>query len=60
MPISAPDRDIAMLTRRQALAGATALAAAAAGAGDAVAARPPIAMGSAAEIGAFRDDPRYR
>lgn len=44
-------------TRRQALAGAAALAALP---GVALAARAPVPLGSAAEIGAFRADPRYR
>jgi len=46
-------------TRRSALAGAGA-AALAAGIAPARAARRPIPVGSAAEIGAFRGDARYR
>ncbi|WP_449257081.1 endo-1,4-beta-xylanase [Bosea sp. (in: a-proteobacteria)] len=52
------DRDRLMPTRRAALrAGAAVLAA---GAAPARAASRPVALGSAAEIGAFRSDPRYR
>ncbi|AMJ62341.1 endo-1,4-beta-xylanase [Bosea sp. PAMC 26642] len=49
-----------MMTRRQALAAAAGLSVAGIGACPAMAARAPIAFGSAAEIGVFRDDPRYR
>ncbi|MEZ2410062.1 endo-1,4-beta-xylanase [Bosea sp. RCC_152_1] len=56
-----PDRDDLALTRRAALrAGAVSAAVAMLGSAPGQAAARPIAMGSAAEIGAFRSDPRYR
>ncbi len=51
------------ITKRDALAGAAALAAglaAALASKPAAAARPAIPLGSAAEIGSYRSDPRYR
>lgn len=56
------DRNEALPTRRGVLRGASAclVAGAMGGNGSAVAANRPIPFGSAAEIGAFRDDPRYR
>lgn len=52
----------AIPTRRELLRGALACAASgvAAASGTALAGERPIPLGSAAEIGAFRDDPRYR
>lgn len=56
------DRNKASPTRRGVLRGASAclMAGGAGGTGPALAAVRPIPFGSAAEIGAFRDDPRYR
>jgi endo-1,4-beta-xylanase len=55
------DRNEASPTRRALLRAAAGLAAGAvAGAGRAAAAVPPIPLGSAAEIGVFRGDARYR
>ncbi len=56
------DRNEALPARRDVLRGASAclMAGALGGGSSALAAVRPIPFGSAAEIGAFRDDPRYR